>query len=309
MSRYTNLKQILQLDPIQDHCKIYHLMTSYEFPWEMNRALEIALLRTFCVPSISALLSSTGEFRHYPQKRYDDTSIIVAELARWGYDSDRGQEVIRRMNRMHRRFAIANDDFLYVLSTIIYEPIRWNARFGWRRMCLQERLGSFYFWREVGKRMGIRNIPDSYEALEQFNQDYEQRHFRHADTNQAIATITRNLLLSWFPTWLHPLLRPSFHALLDEPAQRALGMPTPPIGTRWLVTNGLKARSFLMHLLPPRSWDASLTNPPYRSYPDGYQLSDLGPTSLLPVLNQEPTPKRISRCPMRALWGRVGISN
>jgi hypothetical protein len=309
MSRYANLKQILQLDPQRDHCKIYHIMTSYEFPWEMNRALELALLRTFCVPSISALLSSTGEFRYHSQKRYDDTSIIVAELARWGYDSDRGREVIRRMNRMHRRFAIANDDFLYVLSTVIYEPIRWNACFGWRRMCEQERLASFYFWREVGKRMGIREIPDSYEALEQFNRNYEQRHFRYAPSNQTIGLVTQNLLLSWFPAWLHPMLRSSLHALLDDSAREALGMTAPPTPMRWLVISSLKLRSIMMHLVPPRHQDASLTAPPHRSYPDGYQLNDLGPTALLPSLNRESTTQRVSRCPMRALWGRIGVGS
>jgi len=36
------------------------------------------------------------------------------------------------MNQLHGRFDIANEDFLYVLSTFIFEPIRWNTRFGWR---------------------------------------------------------------------------------------------------------------------------------------------------------------------------------
>jgi hypothetical protein len=32
------------------------------FPWDLTRALELALLKTFCVPSISGLLSRSGEF-------------------------------------------------------------------------------------------------------------------------------------------------------------------------------------------------------------------------------------------------------
>jgi hypothetical protein len=35
-----------------------------------------------------------------------------------------------RINQMHGRFSISNDDFLYVLSTFVYEPIRWNERLG-----------------------------------------------------------------------------------------------------------------------------------------------------------------------------------
>ncbi len=32
--RHANLRQIQQLDPVQDHCQIIHLMTGYEFPWD-----------------------------------------------------------------------------------------------------------------------------------------------------------------------------------------------------------------------------------------------------------------------------------
>jgi hypothetical protein len=35
----------------------------------------------------------------------------------------------------HRRFNINNKDYLYVLSTFVFEPVRWNERYGWRPMC------------------------------------------------------------------------------------------------------------------------------------------------------------------------------
>jgi hypothetical protein len=34
-----------------------HQLASVLYPWEITRALELALLKTFCVPSISALFS------------------------------------------------------------------------------------------------------------------------------------------------------------------------------------------------------------------------------------------------------------
>jgi hypothetical protein len=52
---------------------------------------------------------------------YDNTDLIVSELMEWGYGSDRGKRALRRMNQLHGWFDIANDDFLYVLSTFIYE--------------------------------------------------------------------------------------------------------------------------------------------------------------------------------------------
>ena len=96
MNRYDILHQIQQLDPVQDHCLIYHLTYGYEFPWDTTRSLEIALMRTFCVPTISALLDKTGEFKRRPQKRYDDTGLLVTEIVKWGYNSDRGLQAIER---------------------------------------------------------------------------------------------------------------------------------------------------------------------------------------------------------------------
>jgi hypothetical protein len=78
MKRFERFQAIQQLDPIRDHCEICRQLTGYEFPWDITRALEIALFRTFCVPSIAILLDRTAEFHQRPQKRYDDTGVIVS---------------------------------------------------------------------------------------------------------------------------------------------------------------------------------------------------------------------------------------
>src|SRR5215468_9794624 len=186
MSRYAVLHAIERLDPEKDHQRIIFLSTCYDFPFDTTRALEFALFRTFCVPSISALLDRTGEFSKRSQKRYDDTDIIVSELLEWGYDSERGKRALRRLNQLHGRFAIANEDFLYVLSTFIYEPIRWMERFGRRPMCDTERLAMFYFWREVGRCMNIKDLPNNYETFERFNCEYEQKHYQYTEASQRV---------------------------------------------------------------------------------------------------------------------------
>jgi hypothetical protein len=233
-------------------------------------------MRTFCVPSISALLDKTGEFRHRPQKRYDDTGLITSEIMKWGYKSDRGIQAIERMNAIHGRFKISNEDFLYVLSTFIYEPIRWNARFGWRPMCEQERLASFYFWREVGKRMHIQDIPETYEEFERYNLDYEHQHFRYSDANRRTGESTRDLFLSWFPGILRLILKPSVNALLDDTMLEAFGFSPSPMVMRWGVAACLKLRARVLRLLPPRSQPVFFTDSPVRSYPNGYDISELG---------------------------------
>ena len=164
MATPTVLEQIRALDPVADHQRIVFLSTRHDFPFDTTRALELALFRTFCVPAVAGLLDRTGEFLRRPQRRYDDTDILVSTLLEYGYDSPRGRAALRRMNFLHHRFPIANEDYLYVLSTFIYEPIRWNAQFGWRPMVRQEKLGHFHYWRAVGRRMGIRDITETFEA-------------------------------------------------------------------------------------------------------------------------------------------------
>ncbi|MGB0911394.1 MAG: hypothetical protein ACPGYT_13610 [Nitrospirales bacterium] len=119
MSRYAILNEIQKLDPERDHERIIFLSTCYDFSFDTTRALEFALFRTFCVPSISGLLDQTKQFARCPQRRYDDTDIIVSEMIEWGYSSERGARALLRMNQLHSRFSIANEDFLYVLSSAV----------------------------------------------------------------------------------------------------------------------------------------------------------------------------------------------
>jgi uncharacterized protein (DUF2236 family) len=277
MSRYAVLHEVRRLDPVRDHQRILFLSTRRDFPFDTTRALELALFRTFAVPSISALLDRTGEFARRPQKRYDDTDRILSELIEWGYDSERGRRALRRMNQLHGRFAIANDDFLYVLSTFVYEPVRWVARFGWRPLCEQERLAYFHFWREVGRRMGIRDVPTDYAAFERFNREYERRHYRFTEANRRVGTATRELFVGWFPRPLAPLVRAAIHALLDEPLIEAFGFPRPSPLARRLVASGLRWRGRVLALLPARRRPLLRTERRCRTYPDGYVIEKLGP--------------------------------
>jgi ER-bound oxygenase mpaB/B'/Rubber oxygenase, catalytic domain len=277
MRRPSLLDEIQALDPERDHQRIVFLSTCYEFPFDTTRALEFALFRTFCVPSISALLDRTGEFRQRAQKRYDDTDLIVSELMERGYDSERGERALRRLNQQHGRFRIANDDFLYVLSTFIYEPIRWNARFGWRPMCEPERLAMFHFWREVGLRMGIRNIPADYAELERYNIDYERRHYRYTETNARVGAATVELFASWFPRLSRPLVRRAIYALLDETLIDGFGFPHPSATMRRLAAAGLKMRARIVARLPARRRPRLRTEMAHPSYPRGYRIEELGP--------------------------------
>ncbi|MCK6449818.1 MAG: DUF2236 domain-containing protein [Alphaproteobacteria bacterium] len=271
------LRRIRSLDPVRDHQQIVFLSTCYAFPFDTKRALEFALFRTFAVPSIATLLDRTGEFRRRPQKRYDDTDIIVSEMMEWGYDSKRGAAALERMNRIHGRFAIANGDFLYVLSTFVFEPIRWNRRFGWRPMAEAERLALFHFWREVGRRMHLADLPESYDAFERFNIEYERTKFERTEAGRRVGTATRELFAGWFPKPLRPLVRRAVHALMDDATIAAFGFPPPSAGLRRAVTGAMRLRALALRLLPARRKPRLRTQMRHRSYTEPYRLEQLGP--------------------------------
>ena len=281
MGRFDILREIERLDPERDHARIMHLSFGHEFCWDSVRALEIALYRTYCVPSISALLDRTGEFYQHTQRRYDDTAILVAEMCEWGYEEGRGRQALERMNWAHGHYQIANSDFLYVLSTFIFEPIRWIDAFAWRETCRNEKLAYYGFWRGIGTRMGIRDIPESYEAFEQWSRDYERETFRFAETNQRVGAATRDLFASWVPRFLAPVVRYGVYAALDTAMLEAFGFPKPLPLTRRFLRGALRMRGKLVRWLPPRRTPHFFTDDKNRTHPCGYEIPGLGPPRLI----------------------------
>jgi hypothetical protein len=277
--RYGWLRRIEELDPVADCHTIHRITAGYEFPWDYQRALEFALFRTYCVPAISELLAKTGEFENRPQKRYDDTSLLMAEMLEHGYDSERGREALRMVNRMHGKYDISNDDLLYVLTTFIYEPIEWIDTYGWRRLHPKERLATFHFYRQVGIRMGIKAVPESYTELAQFKLDYEERMFRYTEDNHKIGTYTLNLFCSWFPTALHPAVRHGVYALMDDRMASAFGFPAGSATLRKAAVASLRLKARGERFLPTRKRSRTTDdagNKTYPGYPGSYRPTDLG---------------------------------
>jgi len=271
------LREIRSLDPERDCRRIVFLDTFYEFPFDTTRALELAFFKTFASPTIAALLHSTGEFTERGQKRYDDTDLLISAFAEDGWDGEVGKRALRRMNQIHGRFAIENDDLLYVLSAMVAEPIRWNERFGWRPLLEIERQAAFVFWREIGTRMAIRDIPTTLGRLTALNVEYERDRFAPTEAGRSLARAQRDVFLAWFP-WLPKRLGArAVSALLGEREVALLGLDRPTRLERRATVAALRLRGRAVRVLPARRTPRLRTTMRRRSYPAGYAIEKLGP--------------------------------
>ena len=129
--------------------------------------------------------------------------------------------------------------------------------------------------------MAIRDIPPTHEAFEAWSAAHERARFRYDDANNRIATATRELFVGWAPRPLRPLVRTAIHGMLDDPMREAFGFPAPPAIVRALVTGSLRARARVLRFMPASRRKDFITGKPQRSWPQGYQIADLGPPPLV----------------------------
>jgi hypothetical protein len=275
--RYRNLRRIEALDPATDFDEIFRLVTQYEFPWDYNQGTAIAFMRDYGVPSISGLLDRTGEFAQRGQKRYDDTILIGFEATIETLESSRGRAAMRHLNRIHGRYDIPNDEYLYVLATTVVGPKRWIDEFGWRRLHPHEVEAMHRVTTRFGELMGITGLPASYDGYERLLDDYERRRFEYAPSNRSVAEATIGTFTGWYPKPLRPFLRRATIALFDDPLRTALGLPEQPRRLGRLVRAALRGRGVLLRWWRPRPESRPYLHDAHRTYPFGYRLEMLGP--------------------------------
>ncbi|MEU1146258.1 oxygenase MpaB family protein [Streptomyces sp. NPDC005863] len=277
MKRFARLEQIRRLDPEQDFLAIYRLTTTFEFPWDYTRALELALYRTYAVPSIGRLLAQTAELTERTQKRYDDTALLLDAIVEHGFTGERGRTAVRRINQMHRSYDISNDDMRYVLCTFVVVPKRWIDAYGWRRLSRHEAAAAAAYYRTLGRHLSIKDIPRSYEEFEKCLDDYEDANFGWDQGAREVSDATLDLMASWYPRPLAPVLRNVTLALLDDPLLRAFRYERPGAVTRSLVRRAVRMRGRAVRLMPPRRTPHyARQNREIKGYPHGYEVAELG---------------------------------
>ncbi|KAF9441672.1 hypothetical protein P691DRAFT_779721 [Macrolepiota fuliginosa MF-IS2] len=249
--------------------KIMRVSSAYDMPLLLNYSLAFALFKTYAVPSISKLLAATKELksRETVSKRYADTEILIATWVGCpisGYWSEeksgeidpRAMIALARVNYLHSKYKISNGDYLYTLILFAIEPAAWARKYGWRALSPLEEYAFCIFWIEIGKRMGIHDIPETPEEMRIWAGAYEQEYMTPNPINKDVATYTTEELLYLVPKafgirkWVEGLTI----CMLDEPIRVAMMQPAQPWYKHFIVLSTLKSAAFVQRwLMLPRS--------------------------------------------------------
>lgn len=290
MGRFDRARHIQTLDPIADCEEIFTLITRYEFPWDYQFAFGLTVLTDLAIPAISGLLHHTGRFATDGIKRAEDTLLFEYEAKRAGLDSPHGRQAIRALNRIHGRYDISNDDYLFVLAAWTLGPIRFINAYGWRQLTTAEVTAMIEADRRMGRLMGVKDIPDDYHGFVRLLERQLCDRARVTETGQAMAETIVGVLRSFTPRSLRPFARQTVLALTDPRVRRLLGLPDPKRGITTLVHTLMRLRGHLIRRLPPRP-DSRPYTPRPRSYPLGWTIDQLGPRRH-PRYHDHAAPKR-----------------
>lgn len=263
------------LDPRTDFEVIGRHAAAIEFPWDTRRAYELALLKTFAVPSSSRLLAATGEFTERTAKRHDDTVAIVAALGLHGLDSPQGRRALRIMNQAHAAYRIPAEEYRYTLARFVLEPIDWNHRYGWRLLADDEMQAGFHFWMEVGRRMAIPGLPATLADLKRESEAFERTHVHFDPANRRLLDAVLQSRTEPWGAAGRLAAKTAVAALLDDRYRTAFGLNPPPKPVHLALRASLKAKAAVVVRLPRRRTPVPL--PRLKTYPEGIDWERVGP--------------------------------
>jgi hypothetical protein len=252
---------LAQLNPSVDYDRMVHLTAEARFGWPPIAAAfyTITFARQVAVPSIATILwrGGGGPSITDVRKRNDDTLVLFGEIFRHGAATARGGATIDRLQEIHGRFPITQDDYRYTLCTIIDEPERTAKVVGYRTMTWAEDESRFRFWQAVGTRMGITDIPPSYAAALESSAAYERAHWAPTKAGRAVAdAVIGDYVARYVPGALRPLATRGFHVLLGPELRQVHGYSEPSWLLQRLVLGGMRMFLRARRVLP---------DPPVRS--------------------------------------------
>ena len=155
------------LDPYADSDQLTHAITC-DFRFEARIVETLAINRVAQSANLSNMFRSTKEAETNAVMRFFDTYALYANVLEWGVDSYRGRKALDRMNEIHGRYYIPNDEMKFVLVQGAFTWLDGMDRIGHRRISDVERRGLVASWSRMGVGMHIQDLSENYEEMYAF---------------------------------------------------------------------------------------------------------------------------------------------
>lgn len=259
---FTIRRRIAALDPERDHEEVSRLTFEvlYGDPMFVHAGYLVGFARQMAVPSIARVVyrGGRGDNLRDVARRSDDTLTLFGAFLRWGPSSPRGAEAIARMERIHDRFPITDEQKRYTLATLILEPERTAQHLRIDPYTEAQRAANWHFWRSVAARMPLGGLPSTQDELWRWMLDYEREHWGYTEGGrQVVDAFFADWTTRWFPPRARALGRQILLALMDDGLRAVHRLEAPKRPVAGLVRAGARAYLPLTGARPlrtDRSW-------------------------------------------------------
>lgn len=255
---YALERRIAALDPERDHEEVTRvtLEVLHGDPIGVHAGLLLGFSRQVAVPSIARVIyrGGGGDTQHDIAQRIDDTLALFGAFLKWGPSSPEGRAAIARMEDIHSRFQITDEQKRYTLATLIFEPDRIAQHLGVDLFTAGQREAIWRFWCSVAEQMPLAGLPATSEELRRWMLDYEREHWRYtSDGRRVVETFFDDWTTRWFPRRARHLGRQVLLALMDDALRAALQLEAPSKYLQRLVRASARVSSPLILIRPYRS--------------------------------------------------------
>jgi hypothetical protein len=238
------------LDPVADDEEITAQISNVLFAdaYFAHSIYLVTFARQASIPAIARVLyrGGNGDIATNPRQRNNDTIIYFTEFYRRGYKSEDGKAAIRRMEEIHSRFMIDEEQKIYTLATVMLEPDRLARQFGKDPFSETDRQARWNFWRGLAREMGFELPAETREKFLEWMIDYEDANYANTADGMGCYEGLVEDWLRWYPEWLPQrewLARQSLAGLLEPKLRAAMGVSDPP---SWIQAEvNLVARAYL----------------------------------------------------------------
>ena len=232
----------------------------YGDPIAVHAAYLIGFSRQVAVPEIASVIYQGGGGANLRDvaRRSDDTLTLFGAFLKWGPSSSRGRAAIARMERIHDRFAITDEQKRYTLATLIFETERIGQQVGIDPLSASQQQAIWLFWCRVAEQMPLDGLPADAAAFRRWMLEYERENWRYSDqAREVVDEFFVDWTRRWFPRPARPLGRQVLLAMMDGDLRAALDLEAPSKQVEWLVRANARAYRPLLGIRPlraDRSW-------------------------------------------------------